>query len=425
MSHTSLPRHPPHTTQSSAELHASLPWQRTSLPWQRTSLPRQRASLPCLPSSPVPTLHCHPYTCSCHSCTIPPEAAAAAAVGKPGSMQCKFYPLTDVLWATNNWAEANKIGIGGYGDVYKGVSPHDTSVLWAVKRATVFTTDDFHREINEMACKNHGNLVSLLGYCIHMDAATGAIEQILIYEFMHNGDLERWIGPGVPVPLNLQQRLDVLIGVAQGLQYLHSFNIVHRDIKPANVLLDNTMQAKVSDFGLVQINKGTTVGATRVMGTPGYVDPAYSWTQRATPAADVYSFGVVMLTVISGRKALVYVEPERTLRTIEGTSDNLTDWVEPLLKSGDADKIKDPRLDAPSHVILRLASLALSCTTMSVTTRPTMARILSDILALRQECFGQEVDPVLANIDRDLADLRGSTFSQEIRRVDTVWKRVE
>ncbi|CAI5502487.1 unnamed protein product [Closterium sp. Naga37s-1] len=347
-------------------------------------------------------------------------AAAAAAVGKPGSKQCKFYPLTDVLWATNNWAEANRIGSGGYGDVYKGVSPHDTSVLWAVKRATVFTTDDFHREINEMASKNHGNLVRLLGYCTHMDAATGVIEQILIYEFMHNGDLERWIGPGVPVPLNLQQRLDVLIGVAQGLQYLHSFNIVHRDIKPANVLLDNTMQAKVSDFGLVRINKGTTVGATRVMGTPGYVDPAYSWTQRATPAADVYSFGVVLLTVITGRKALVYVEPERTLRTIEGTSVNLTGWVELLLKAGDADKIKDPRLDAPSHVILRLATLALSCTTMSVTTRPTMARVLSDILVLRQECFGQELDPVLATMDRDLADLRGSTFSQEIRRVDTM-----
>ncbi|CAI5998183.1 unnamed protein product [Closterium sp. NIES-65] len=247
--------------------------------------------------------------------------------------------------------------------------------------------------IEEMACKNHPHLVRLLGYCIHMDAATGAIEQILIYEFMHNGDLERWIGPGVVVPLNLQQRLDVLIGVAQGLQYLHSFNIVHRDIKPANILLDKSMQAKVSDFG----QEG-----------------------RSAPAADVYSFGVVMLTVITGRKALVYMEPQRTLNTQESTSINLTDWVEPLVNAADADKIKDPRLDAPSPVILRLARLALSCTTMSVTTRPTMARTLSDILALRQECFGQELDPVLSNIDRDLADMRGSTFSQEIRRVDTM-----
>ncbi|CAI5457578.1 unnamed protein product [Closterium sp. Yama58-4] len=69
--------------------------------------------------------------------------------------------------------------------------------------------------------------------------------------------------PGVPVPLNLRQRFDVLIGVAHGLQYLHSFNIVHRDVKPANILLDRNMQAKVADFGLVRISKGTTGDATQ------------------------------------------------------------------------------------------------------------------------------------------------------------------
>ncbi|CAI6004511.1 unnamed protein product [Closterium sp. NIES-64] len=50
--------------------------------------------------------------------------------------------------------------------------------------------------INEMACKNHGNLVRLLGYCQTIGAANEKIEQVLIYEFMHNGDLERWSGPG-------------------------------------------------------------------------------------------------------------------------------------------------------------------------------------------------------------------------------------
>ncbi|CAI7889919.1 unnamed protein product, partial [Closterium sp. NIES-54] len=218
----------------------------------------------------------------------PDAAAAATGMGMRGPVQCQSYPLSDVLWATNNWAEANNIGSGGYGVVYKGVSPHDPTVLWAVKRATVFTTDDFRREVEEMASKNHVNLVRLLGYCRHMDTATGAIEQILIYEYMHNGDLEGWVGPGVAVPLNLRQRFDVLIGVAQGLQYLHSFNMVHRDIKPANILLDRNMQAKVADFGLVRISRGTMGDATQTRGTPGYVDPAYSWTNTATTAADVY-----------------------------------------------------------------------------------------------------------------------------------------
>ncbi|CAI5469113.1 unnamed protein product [Closterium sp. Yama58-4] len=256
-----------------------------------------------------------------------------------------------------------------------------------------------------------------------MDATTGGIEQILIYEYMHNGDLEGWIGPGVKVPLTLRQRFDVLIGAAQGLQYLHSFNIVHRDIKPANILLDQNMQAKVADFGLVRISKGTTVGATRVMGTIGYVDPAYSWTQKATPAADVYSFGVVMLSVVTACKGVVHLAGHTAVNSLEDNRMTLTDWVKPLVDAENADTIKDPRLDAPSHIILRIARFALSCTTMPVTNRPTMARIVSELMAMKEECFGPDTDPVLQNVDRDLEDMRVSSFSQELRRASRASER--
>ncbi|GJP36516.1 hypothetical protein CLOM_g21015 [Closterium sp. NIES-68] len=163
-----------------------------------------------------------------------------------------------------------------------------------------------------MASKHHPHLVRLLGYCIDMNTTTKIMEQILVYEYMENKDLESWIGPGLPNPLSLWQRLDVLIGVAKGLQYLHDFGIVHRDIKPANILLDGKMQAKIADFGLVKLSGGTSMGtsvaATRVMGTPGYVDPAYYKTHKATPAADVHSFGVVMLVVITARKAVHMID---------------------------------------------------------------------------------------------------------------------
>ncbi|CAI5988287.1 unnamed protein product [Closterium sp. NIES-65] len=97
--------------------------------------------------------------------------------------------------------------------------------------------------VKEMASKHHPHLVRLLGYCIDFDLSTRLMEQILVYEFMPNHDLESWIGSGVSHPLSLRQRLDVLIGVAKGLHYLHDFGIVHRDIKPANILLDAKMQA--------------------------------------------------------------------------------------------------------------------------------------------------------------------------------------
>ncbi|CAI5964653.1 unnamed protein product [Closterium sp. NIES-64] len=118
------------------------------------------------------------------------------------------------------------------------------------------------------------------------------MEQILVYELMPNGDLASWIGPGISNPLSLRQRLDILIGVAKGLQYLHDFNIVHRDIKPANILLDGKMQAKVADFGLVKLCGSTSMcsslPSTRVVGTLGYVDPEYYDSQKASPATDVY-----------------------------------------------------------------------------------------------------------------------------------------
>ncbi|GJP73003.1 hypothetical protein CLOP_g3766 [Closterium sp. NIES-67] len=358
---------------------------------------------------------------------LTPEAAAAAAAlaalppvgsdppGRSGMMThgpllCQQYSLADVARATGDWAEGNRIGSGSFGDVFKGVSPHDASVLWAVKRARVLT-NDFRREVNEMATKHHPNLVRLLGYCIDVDPVAERTEQIVIYEFMENGDLERWIGPGVPVSLSLRQRFDVLIGVAQGLQNLHSFHIVHRDIKPANILLDKNMQAKVADFGLVRLGEGTSVVATRVMGTPGYVDPAYFKSQKATPMADVHSFGVVMLTVITARKALECLD--------EGQI-NLKQWVQPLVAENNAQAIKDPRLDAPSDAILRLTRFALSCTATPVAGRPSMARILSELMAMREEYLGPDPDPLVVRIDSDLADRRGPSFSREIRRAEEV-----
>ncbi|GJP60770.1 hypothetical protein CLOP_g17995 [Closterium sp. NIES-67] len=120
-----------------------------------------------------------------------------------------------------------------------------------------------------------------------------------------------WISTQAPVHLSLKQQLDILIGAARGVEYLHSFGLVHRDIKPANILLGADMQSKIADFGLVRVEEGSVVGTTRVMGTPGYVDPIYSRTSMATRATDVYSFGVLMLVVLTGRDPLTTAEGEQ------------------------------------------------------------------------------------------------------------------
>ncbi|CAI5927698.1 unnamed protein product [Closterium sp. NIES-65] len=271
--------------------------------------------------------------------------------------------------------------------------------------------------VKEMASKHHPNLVRLLGFCVHYDSSTGQIEQVLVYEFMANRDLESWIGSGAPSHLSLLQRLDVLIGVAKGLQYLHDFGIVHRDIKPANILLDAKMHAKIADFGLVKLTGGTAMGtsvaATRVMGTPGYVDPAYYKSHKATSAADVYSFGVVMLVVISARKAVHMSETSQI---------SLKQWITPFVESDAVTVFKDPYLDAPDDLVLRWARLALSCTTMPAASRPSMNQVLGELVKLKQEASGaheSHVGEAKSRLDTELGSSIGSSsFTAEMARAE-------
>ncbi|CAI5474636.1 unnamed protein product [Closterium sp. Yama58-4] len=210
-----------------------------------------------------------------------------------------------------------------------------------------------------------------------------------------------------PIPsqgeLTLQQRMDVLVGVARGLEYLHQFDIVHRDIKPANVLLDAKMQAKISDFGLVRITEGTTVNPTRVVGTPGYVDPAYSRTNKATPMADVHSYGVLLLEVITLKPVIL---------SMNGAQYNIKDWVRPFVEESRVAAFKDPLLpEACDDLILSLAKIGLQCTTLPASSRPPMSEVSRKLETLKREHFHSsgmdgrdpsDVDQRLAKIDQEL-----------------------
>ncbi|CAI5513440.1 unnamed protein product [Closterium sp. Naga37s-1] len=351
--------------------------------------------------------------------------AAATCVPVSSSTAFQQFPLEMVTRATNDWAEANLLGSGGYGDVYKGVSPLDGTTLWAVKRAKVIT-NDFQREVTQMSTKHHPNLVRLLGFAVGGDVLT-RVENVLIYEFIANGDLERWMGPDAPTPLTLQQRLDILLGTARGLEYLHSFGIIHRDIKPANILINSNMQPKVADFGLVRGGDGT-MASTRVLGTVGYVDPAYTRTHNTTTATDVYSFGVLMLVVLSGRGAIVVTEAkEGDDPAHQPDPTTIVQWASELLSGGKASSLGDSRMAAPEDIVTRIAKLAISCTAMPTASRPSMSQVAQDLEALQAEVGGgaksasgaARVDEKIASgkpertIDEDLELLNQQLLQEE------------
>ncbi|GJP47232.1 hypothetical protein CLOM_g6444 [Closterium sp. NIES-68] len=308
---------------------------------------------------------------------------------------CTEFSLAEVLKATNNWSEDNQLGSGAFGDVYKGVSPRDGTTVWAVKRAKLIDVD-FQREILQMADKNHPNIVRLLGFAVGGDVRS-KIEQILIYEFVSNGDLHKWIDRDASNPLSFKQRLDILIGIARGFEYLHSFNIVHRDIKPANILITADMQAKIADFGLVRAGEGTTVGSTRIMGTPGYLDPVYSRTSLATSASDVYSFGVLMLVVLTGEAPII---------ESAGETRQITSWASECVTLGDLGSLTDSNVEAPGDAVLRLTQLAISCTVERTASRPSMAHIANQLKAIREEVAGKDELSAAVKVDAQVQEMK-------------------
>ncbi|KAH6830217.1 hypothetical protein C2S53_000186 [Perilla frutescens var. hirtella] len=205
--------------------------------------------------------------------------------------------VKEVYSATNNLGESNFIGEGTAGKVYRGVLFNKQHV--AIKQIT--NDDTYMREIRSLVHVKHPNLVPLLGYC------ENGSECFLIYELCPNGNLSDWLY-GKYKALPWLQRLEIAVGSARGLRFLHTFPqgcIVHRDVKPANILLGTNLEAKLSDFGLSKVmNLGESSVSSEIRGTFGYVDPEYQTNCHISAASDIYSFGVVLLQILSGRKVI-------------------------------------------------------------------------------------------------------------------------
>ncbi|CAE6239133.1 unnamed protein product [Arabidopsis arenosa] len=232
-----------------------------------------------------------------------PKALGPSKIVLFHSCGCKDLSVEELLKSTNNFSQANIIGCGGFGLVYKANFPDGSKT--AVKRLSGDCGQmerEFQAEVEALSRAEHKNLVSLQGYCKHGN------DRLLIYSFMENGSLDYWLHERVDGNMTLKWdvRLKIAQGAARGLAYLHKVcepNVIHRDVKSSNILLDEKFEAHLADFGLARLLRPyDTHVTTDLVGTLGYIPPEYSQSLIATCRGDVYSFGVVLLELVTGRR---------------------------------------------------------------------------------------------------------------------------
>ncbi|XP_048434984.1 receptor-like protein kinase FERONIA [Pyrus x bretschneideri] len=294
---------------------------------------------------------------------------------------CRYFSLAEIKIATQNFNQSFIVGVGGFGHVYKG-HIDDGATHVAIKRLKTESSQgarEFKTEIELLSQLRHRNLVSLIGCC------TDKNEMILVYDYMSRGTLADHLYHTNNPPLSWGQRLQICIGAARGLCYLHSEaqrTIIHRDVKSTNILLDEKWVAKVSDFGLSKMGTTTMSKAhisTVVKGSFGYLDPEYYRRQQLTVKSDVYSFGVVLCEVLCARPAVVHAAETRQM--------NLAKWTKSCHHDGELDQIIDPNMKGKieTECLNKYVEIAMSCINDSGMERPSMNDVVKGLeFALQQ-----------------------------------------
>ncbi|XLR41623.1 hypothetical protein S83_026283 [Arachis hypogaea] len=264
-------------------------------------------------------------------------------------LELPLFDMATLIAATNNFSTSNILGKGGFGTVYQGMLNDGREI--AVKRLSVNSRQglqEFKSEVLNVVKLQHRNLVKLLGCCIQEE------ERMLVYEYMPNKSLDYFI-------------------------FDSRHRIVHRDLKASNILLDDEMNAKISDFGLARsfIGNENEANTTTIVGTYGYVSPEYLIDGIFSTKSDVYSFGVLVLEIVSGKRNRGFSNRNHRF--------NLLGHVWKLFIEGNCSEIVDPSIRNSSDLsgVIRAIHVGLLCVQQNPEDRPSMLHVL---MMLSSEC---------------------------------------
>ncbi|XP_075663912.1 putative LRR receptor-like serine/threonine-protein kinase At5g45780 isoform X2 [Castanea sativa] len=315
----------------------------------------------------------------------------------------KRFSFRELQNATGNFSPKNILGQGGYGVVYKGCLPNRTVV--AVKRLKdpSYTGEvQFQTEVEMIGLALHRNLLRLYGFCMTSD------ERLLVYPYMPNGSVaDRLRETCREKPsLDWNRRMRIAIGAARGLLYLHDQcnpKIIHRDVKAANILLDESFEAVVGDFGLAKLlDRRESHVTTAVRGTVGHIAPEYLSTGQSSEKTDVFGFGILLLELITGQKAL-------DAGNGQVQKGMILEWVRTLFEEKKLEVLVDRDLRGcfDAFQLEKTVEVALQCTQSHPNLRPKMYEVLKVLEGLVES--GQAED---SQSGTNLCEARACSFSR-------------
>ncbi|QCE12738.1 interleukin-1 receptor-associated kinase 4 [Vigna unguiculata] len=290
---------------------------------------------------------------------------------------CRHFSLADIRKSTNNFDDNRVIGHGTCCKVFKGCLRHNDGSYYpvAVKRFHWEYSEGFKREVELLCQLHHPNCVSIVGFCKHKT------ESIVVYEYMSNGSLEQHLGSEVREALPWKKRLEICVGAARGLHYLHSGlkrTIIHHDIRPSKILLDDNMHPKLSGFSLsllgAHFKEKPKPIKTDFAGTYGYVPMEYLRDGTVTDKCDVYAFGVVLLEVVIG-SLFFLIQTELLGKCVEEN-------IDPKIKGEIAAECWQVFID-----------IALRCIKNEADERPAMGEVEVELEQLLGKCVEENIDP--------------------------------
>ncbi|WVZ72177.1 hypothetical protein U9M48_020679 [Paspalum notatum var. saurae] len=302
---------------------------------------------------------------------------------KYGSLAPKRYRYSELKKITESFK--HKLGEGGYGAVFSGVLPAAAGNRAAREVAVKFlhhsrpNGEEFLNEVISIGRTSHVNIVTLLGFCLE------GSKRALVYEYMPNGSLDRYIyggdaagSPGTAA-LGWEALHEIAVGIARGLEYLHegcNTRIIHFDIKPQNVLLDADLRPKIADFGMAKLcsPQESILSMADARGTIGFIAPEVFSRGFGviSTKSDVYSYGMLLLEMVGGRSNVkAYAEKS------SGELFFFPLWVyDHLLQDGGVLQLHDGAAEPGEEIARKMALIGLWCIQTVPASRPSMSRVM-------------------------------------------------